>query len=96
MALDWGEWRASCPGCFTPGEELLVPTEQDAGQAPKVVGSFDEGKNLPLPGIKLWIVKIMAQSLYQLVRNPTSLLKIGHICSDLKISRNPTYFCHLK
>ena len=65
--------------------------------APKVVWRFDEGKNLlPLPGIKLWIVKIMAQSLYQIVRNSMSLLKIGNICSDLKISCNPTYFCYLK
>jgi hypothetical protein len=26
LALDGGEWSASCPGCFTPGKESLVPT----------------------------------------------------------------------
>jgi len=31
MALDEGEWLTPHTGCFTPGEKVLVPTEQETG-----------------------------------------------------------------
>jgi hypothetical protein len=37
LILDGGEWSASCPSCFTPREQPLVPTGQEAGWAPEPV-----------------------------------------------------------
>jgi hypothetical protein len=35
-ALDRGEGSASCPSCFTPGKEPLVPIGEEAGWAPEL------------------------------------------------------------
>jgi hypothetical protein len=38
LALDGGEWSASCPGrTLPPGKGLRIPTGQEAGWAPEPV-----------------------------------------------------------
>jgi len=37
LALDGGQWSASCPGLFTPWERAPVPIGQKARWAPKLV-----------------------------------------------------------
>jgi hypothetical protein len=51
LALNGGEYSASCPGCFTPGEESLVPTGQEAGWAPELVWMLWREKSLAPAGI---------------------------------------------
>jgi hypothetical protein len=46
--VDGGEWSASRPGLFTPGEKSLVPFQCEAGWP-----CADEKNLLPLPGIEL-------------------------------------------
>jgi hypothetical protein len=39
LALDGGEWSASCSPRFTPGKRPLVSIEQEAGWAPEPVST---------------------------------------------------------
>jgi hypothetical protein len=53
-ALDGGEWSASLPCRFTPGNDIPVPIEWEAGWVPEPVWTmWRTGRSSPLPGIEL-------------------------------------------
>jgi hypothetical protein len=49
LALDGGEWPASCPATLLPGKELLVHIGKEAGWALRAsLGTGEEKNLLPL------------------------------------------------
>ena len=54
-ALDGGEWSTQCPGCFTPGKDL-VPLVQEAAWATGPVWTRAENLAPPL-GFDPWTVQ---------------------------------------
>jgi hypothetical protein len=80
-ALVGGEWSASCPCCFTPGERA-PGTHWTGGWVDPRAGLDDmvKRKFLTLPGLELQPLgrPAYSQSLYQL-RYPGSLINYSHI-----------------
>jgi len=69
------EWSTSCPGCYTPGEIILVPIEKESGWVPELAWMFWEEKNLLLhPGIKTQIFQPITWPLNWLCCNSSFFL----------------------
>jgi hypothetical protein len=84
-AIDGGEWTASNPNCFTPGEPP-VPTGKETEWAPEQVQMlWQREKFLPLPGIKHLSSSTYTELFQLLVLIITNLKTTNNISSSFTI-----------
>jgi hypothetical protein len=84
--LVWGEWSASRPGRFTPGERVPGTHWIGGWVGPKAgLEDMEKWKFLPQPGLELQPLGYPArsQSLYRLRYPGPATMRMGPFLSDL-------------